>query len=162
MNTSLASLVQRTCAMLTALTLIVPASAATFSRIIGPFDLFPDSADTVRQIREAVFDESGGNQFLVVLVAGLDSTSYQALYRVNAANEFQRIVAAGTATSRGPVISHFGNYTLHGSTAYFVAFDAAFTPYLCKVTEPDGPVTQVSKPPGKEASTDLRLCSQAL
>ncbi len=130
--------------MLTALTLIVPASAATFSRIIGPFDLFPDSADTVRQIREAVFDESGGNQFLVVLVAGLDSTSYQALYRVNAANEFQRIVAAGTATSRGPVISHFGNYTLHGSTAYFVAFDAAFTPYLCKVTEPDGPVTVIA------------------
>lgn len=144
MKNPASAILYRPLLLLAALALISPVPAATFSKIIAPFDPFPDSAHTVRQIREAVFDEAGGNQFLVVLIAGLDSTAFQTLYRVNAANEFQRIVAAGTATSRGPVISHFGNYTQHGATVYFVAFDAAFNSYLCKVTAPDGPVTVIA------------------
>jgi hypothetical protein len=155
MKNPASAILYRPLLLLAALALISPVPAATFSKIIGPFDPFPDSAHTVRQIRDAVFDEAGGSQFLVVLIAGLDNTAYQALYRVNAANEFQRIVAAGTATSRGPVISHFANYTQHGSTVYFVAFDAAFTWYLCKVTEPDGPVTVIAAKGDLIAGADL-------
>lgn len=126
------------------LRLLSPAHAAMFTKIIGPLDPFPDEARTVRQIREVVFDESGANEFLVVLVAGLDSTSPQALYRVNAADQFQRIAAAGTALGSGPVIASFGNYTLYGGTVYFVAFDSAFHRYLCTVSGPGGAVTVIA------------------
>ncbi len=155
MNDPALSSIYRPLALLAALALSLPAPAATFSKIIGPFDPFPDSADTVRQIGEAVFDDTGSNQFLVLLDAGLDLGSFQAIYRVNAANVFQRIVAVGAATSRGPVISHFGSYTLHGATVYFVAYDAAFTPYLCKVTVPGGPVTVIAAKGDLIAGQDL-------
>jgi hypothetical protein len=118
--------------------------AATFSRIIGPFDPFPDSGDTVRQVREAVVDASGTGDFLVVLNAGLESSSFQALYRVNAANEFQRIAAQGTATSRGAAVVSFGQYALHGGMVYLVAFDEAFNHYLCRVSAPGGEVTVIA------------------
>lgn len=145
----------RPLALLAALVLILPAPAATFSKIIGQPDPFPDSADKVRQIGEAVFDDTASNQFLVLLDAGLERGSFQAIYRVNAANEFQRIVAVGTPTSRGPAISHFGNYTHHGATVYFVAFDDAFTSYLCKVTAPGGPVTVIAAKGDLIAGQDL-------
>jgi len=145
----------RPLALLAALVLIAPAPAATFSKIIGRLSPFPDSADTVRQIGEAVFDDTGSHQFLVLLDAGLERGSFQAIYRVNAANEFQRIVAVGAATSRGPAINFFGGYTLHGATVYFVAFDDAFTSYLCKVTEPGGPVTVIAAKGDLIAGLDL-------
>lgn len=131
------------------------APAATITKIIGPSDRMPDSTDTVREIAgRPVFDEAGTDQFLVVLSAGFGPAAYQALYRGNALNQFQRIAATGTATSRGAVIASFGDYTMHGGAVYFVGFDASFTHYLCKVTEPGGPVTVIAAKGDVIAGTD--------
>lgn len=124
--------------------LFSPAHAATFARILGASDPFPDDTRTVRQIREVVFDESGANEFMVLLIAGFEPGSFEALYRVDAADRFQRIAATGTATSRGAVIASLGSYTLHGAAVYFWGLDAASNGYLCKVTEPAGTATVIA------------------
>ncbi len=119
-------------------------SAATFTRIITQSDPLPD--DPGRQavlITYPVLDEaSPGNTILVRLDASFDPGGFQALYLVDAANRFQRVVSTETVKPGGGTFTSFYYHAVHNGVVYFVA---ELGQMICKVDQPGGPVTLIAQ-----------------